>query len=98
MRSCTTPALTALARKIHYRVDPANPYPQRFTGHLRVLLKDGREIVERQDYFRGGAENPLSDVAIEQEVLRELRLRRHAARRRPRHWRAPLARCSARRP
>ena len=62
-------ALTALARKIHYRVDPANPYPQRFTGHLRVLLKDGREIVERQDYFRGGAENPLSDVAIEKKFF-----------------------------
>ena len=61
--------LTALARKIHYRIDPDNPYPQRFTGHLRVLLKDGREIVERQDYFRGGAEHPLGDAAIDKKFF-----------------------------
>jgi 2-methylcitrate dehydratase PrpD len=56
--------LIALARKVHYRIDPSNPYPERFTGHLRVRLKDGRVIEERQDYFRGGVDHPLSDSAI----------------------------------
>ena len=57
-------ALRALAGKVHYRVDPANPYPKQFTGHLRVTLNDGRVLEERQGYFKGGAEHPLSDDDI----------------------------------
>ena len=30
-----------LANKVNYIVDPANPYPDRFTGHVRVVLTDG---------------------------------------------------------
>ena len=61
--------LMSVARKVHYRIDPGNPYPNRFTGHLRVQLADGSEIVERQDYFRGGAEHPLGDEAIEKKFF-----------------------------
>ena len=53
--------LRALAAKVHYRVDPANPYPKQFTGHLRVTLADGSVHEHRQPFFKGGAEHPLSD-------------------------------------
>ena len=58
------PELTSLARKVFYHVDPGNPYPQRFTGHLCARLRDGSEIEERQDYFRGGVDHPLGDAAL----------------------------------
>ena len=58
------PALRALAAKVSYRVDPANPYPKQFTGHMRVTLKDGTVHDERQGYFKGGVEHPLSDADI----------------------------------
>ncbi len=59
--------LRALAGKVRYIVDPANPYPQRFTGHVRVTLMDGSVMEERQAYFQGGAEHPLSDADLEQK-------------------------------
>lgn len=59
--------LRALAAKVRYVVDPANPYPHRFTGHVRVTLADGRVLEERQAYFKGGAEHPLSDADLEQK-------------------------------
>lgn len=55
------PALRALAGKVRYRIDPANPYPKQFTGHLRVTMKDGAVHEHRQAFFKGGAANPLSD-------------------------------------
>ena len=35
-------ALLALAGKVRYRIDPDNPYPNNFTGHIRVTLRDGQ--------------------------------------------------------
>lgn len=59
------PAVRALARKISYVVDPGNPYPARFTGHLRASLLDGREIEIRRDDLRGGVRDPLSAEEFE---------------------------------
>jgi 2-methylcitrate dehydratase PrpD len=59
--------LRALAAKVNYVVDPANPYPRQFTGHVRVHLKDGRVLEERQAFFKGGAAHPLSDTDLEQK-------------------------------
>ena len=56
--------LRTLAAKVRYRVDPANPYPQQFTGHVRVTLHGGAVLEERQGYFQGGAEHPLSDADL----------------------------------
>jgi len=50
----------ALAAKIAYRIDPDNPYPRRFTGHLRVVLRNGEVHEIRQDHFRGGVDAPLT--------------------------------------
>ncbi len=56
--------LRALAAKVRYVVDPANPYPKQFTGHLRVTLKDGTVHEHRQGWFKGGVEHPLSDADL----------------------------------
>ena len=55
----------ALAAKVKFAIDPQNPYPANYTGHLRATLKDGSMIEERQPHLRGGAQEPLTrqDVA-----------------------------------
>jgi 2-methylcitrate dehydratase PrpD len=60
----------ALAAKVRYEIDPNNPYPNVFTGHIRARLKDGRVIEERQPHFRGGAQEPLTRTEIEQKFVR----------------------------
>ena len=59
------PALRALAAKVSYRVDPANPYPDEYTGHVRATLRDGRVVEERQPYLRGGHHEPLTRAELE---------------------------------
>jgi len=50
----------ALAAKVKYVIDPDNPYPNNYTGHLRATLKNGSVIEERQPHLRGGAQEPLT--------------------------------------
>jgi 2-methylcitrate dehydratase PrpD len=57
--------ILALASRVRYVVDPNNPYPKTFTGHIRAKLKDGRVLEERQPHIRGGAHEPLSRAEIE---------------------------------
>ena len=57
--------LMALASKVRYEIDPANPYPDEYTGHVRVTLDDGRVLEERQPYLRGGHHEPLTREEIE---------------------------------
>jgi 2-methylcitrate dehydratase PrpD len=59
------PNVLALAAKVGYIVDPANPYPNAFTGHVRAVLHDGAVIEERQPHMRGGAQEPLTRTDIE---------------------------------
>jgi 2-methylcitrate dehydratase PrpD len=59
------PAVVAFARKVRYEIDPANPYPRNFTGHIRAVLADGGLLEERQPYMRGGAHEPLTRGDIE---------------------------------
>ena len=54
------PEILALARKVHYRVDPDYPGPGRFKGAVSVTLKDARRFTEVEEYNRGSAENPMS--------------------------------------
>jgi 2-methylcitrate dehydratase PrpD len=63
------PAMTRLAGKVSYTIDPANPYPNQFTGHLRITLKNGEVYEHRQGYFKGGAEHPLSDGDIQRKFV-----------------------------
>jgi 2-methylcitrate dehydratase PrpD len=50
----------ALAAKISYVINPADPYPKNFTGHIRATLKDGRIREVRKPHMRGGAHEPLT--------------------------------------
>ena len=61
------PRILALASKVRYAVDPANPYPSAYTGHVRMRLKDGRVFEERQPHIRGGRHEPLTRADIEQK-------------------------------
>jgi 2-methylcitrate dehydratase PrpD len=54
------PEVRALAAKIRYVVDPDNPYPNQFTGHVRVTMNNGEVREARQGHFRGGVGEPLS--------------------------------------
>ena len=53
-------AILGLARRVHYRVDPAYPGPGRFKGEVTITLKDGRSFYELEEYNRGSAENPMT--------------------------------------
>jgi len=63
----------ALSSKVRYVIDPDNPYPNNFTGHIRVVLNDGRAIEERQPHFRGGAHEPLTRGDIEEKFVLNVR-------------------------
>src|SRR3982075_4025157 len=63
------PAVVALASKVCYQVDPQNPYPNNFTGHIRAVLADGRVIEERQPHMRGGAQEPLTRADVEDKFV-----------------------------
>ena len=62
--------LRALAAKVRYEIDPDNPYPNEFTGHVRVRLADGRVLEERQPHMRGGAKEPLTRADLEEKFRR----------------------------
>jgi 2-methylcitrate dehydratase PrpD len=57
-------AVLALASKVRYVIDPDNPYPSNFTGHIRAVLNDGSVVEERQPHFRGGTHEPLTRADI----------------------------------
>src|SRR5215470_9619711 len=59
-RAIADPRVLALAAKVKYVIDPDNPYPNNYTGHLRAELRDGSVVEERQPYLRGGAQEPLT--------------------------------------
>jgi 2-methylcitrate dehydratase PrpD len=67
--TASDPRILALAGKVRYIVDPDNPYPRRYTGHVRMTLRDGRMLEERQPHIRGGVHEPLSRADIEQKFL-----------------------------
>jgi 2-methylcitrate dehydratase PrpD len=62
-------AVRALAAKVRYLVDPDNPYPRQFTGHLRVTLNNGEVREASQDHFRGGREEPMSVEALQAKFV-----------------------------
>lgn len=63
----------ALSSKVSYVIDPKNPYPNNFTGHIRAVLNDGSVIEERQPHFRGGAHEPLTRADIEEKFALNVR-------------------------
>ncbi|MDI1265145.1 MAG: MmgE/PrpD family protein [bacterium] len=60
----------ALAAKVKFVIDPDNPYPSNYTGHISATLGDGSVVEERQPHLRGGAREPLT----RQDVIDKFRL------------------------
>lgn len=58
-------ALRALAAKVGFEVDPDNPYPAAFTGHVRIAYADGTVLESSRDHMRGGVKEPLSAAEID---------------------------------
>jgi 2-methylcitrate dehydratase PrpD len=62
-------AVRALAGKVGYIIDPDNPYPKQFTGHVRVTLNNGKVREASQGFFRGGRDAPMSAMALEAKFI-----------------------------
>ena len=75
--SISDPDLLALAARVNYQVDPENPYPERFTGHVKVFFKDGTQKEVRQGYMRGGRDAPLSQQEITEKFYANCRYGAH---------------------
>ncbi|AYD03655.1 MmgE/PrpD family protein [Neorhizobium sp. NCHU2750] len=67
------PDLRALASKVSYEVDPGDPYPGNFVGHLRAKLSDRTVREFRQPHMRGGAHDPLPDSELQAKFAANLR-------------------------
>ncbi len=67
------PRVRALAARVRYQIDPDNPYPNNYTGHVRAVLRDGGVVEERQAHLRGGAYEPLARGDIEEKFSRNAR-------------------------
>jgi 2-methylcitrate dehydratase PrpD len=63
------PQVLALAANVKFVIDPDNPYPNNYPGHVRVTLTDGSVIEERQPYLRGGAQEPLTRQDVTDKFL-----------------------------
>jgi 2-methylcitrate dehydratase PrpD len=63
------PAVRALAAKIRYEINPSDPYPASFIGHLRAALKNGDTVEIRQNHMRGGVQAPLTMAEIEAKCI-----------------------------
>jgi hypothetical protein len=59
------PDTLAVARKVAYAIDPTLDYPRHFSGHVKVLLKDGRVIEENRPHARGSVDEPIAPEEIE---------------------------------
>lgn len=63
------PAVLSVAGKVRYVIDPDNPYPNNFTGHIRATLRDGIVVEEHQPHLRGGAHEPLTREDIIEKFM-----------------------------
>ena len=59
------PALLDIAGKVGFEVDPDNPYPAAFTGHIRIDYEDGTIEEISQGHMRGGIAEPLTRDEID---------------------------------
>ncbi|MDH3195572.1 MAG: MmgE/PrpD family protein [Hyphomicrobiales bacterium] len=55
------PAVLDLASRVTYQIDPDNEYPDNYTGHVRLKMRDGSVVEERQAQMRGGMREPMSE-------------------------------------
>jgi 2-methylcitrate dehydratase PrpD len=63
------PRVLALAAKVKFVIDPDNPYPANYTGHIKATMNDGSVIEQRQPHLRGGAQEPLTRQDVTDKFL-----------------------------
>ncbi|MDF1608703.1 MmgE/PrpD family protein [Hoeflea sp. YIM 152468] len=73
------PDLLAIAGKVGFEIDPDNPYPAAFTGHVRIEYEDGSIEEAERGHMRGGPTEPLSRQDIDDKFRANMRFGGHAA-------------------
>ena len=68
------PDILRLAARVRYELDPTIDYPRHFSGHVKVIMNDGRVWEENQPHPRGGLEDPLPPEEIEEKFRANARL------------------------
>ena len=63
-----------LAARVRYELDPNIDYPRHFSGHVKVMMADGKIFEENQAHPRGGLEDPLPPAEIEEKFRANARL------------------------
>jgi len=58
--NASDPVLLAMADKVHFEIDPNNPFPVAYTGDMRITLSNGTTHAFHQPHLRGGRTAPLS--------------------------------------
>jgi len=66
--------LLKLAARIRYQLDPTIDYPRHFSGHVKVIMADGKVFEENQPHPRGGLEDPLPPAEVEEKFRANARL------------------------
>ena len=59
------PGVLGLAAKVRYVLDPTIDYPRHFSGHVKIVMRDGQGFEENQPHPRGGQEDPLPPAEIQ---------------------------------
>ena len=67
-------AVLKLAARVRYELDPTIDYPRHFSGHVKVVMADGKILEENQPHPRGGLEDPLPPAEIEEKFRANARL------------------------
>ncbi len=57
-------AVLSLSERVSYQINPTAEFPRRFSGGLRMRLRDGRQLQHDEPINRGSAERPLSDAEV----------------------------------
>ncbi|RLA20066.1 MAG: MmgE/PrpD family protein [Gammaproteobacteria bacterium] len=64
------PIVADLAKKVGYEVDPDSGFPTYYSGEIRITLKDGRTLQQREYKNRGCADSPLSLQEISDKFMK----------------------------
>ena len=67
------PAITALASKVRYSIDPDSTFPRAYSGEVRIVLDDGSTHTAREEVNRGAPDRPLADMEIVEKYRRNAR-------------------------
>ncbi|WP_454691651.1 MmgE/PrpD family protein [Achromobacter aloeverae] len=63
------PRYATLSGKVRYQIDPAATDRFKWSGEVRVILRDGAVYSHRVPHMRGTTENPMTDTEIVEKFL-----------------------------